>query len=142
MNLSISLSSYNNYLSTFNWSGASTTGVLPLYAPSLNNRPNVLNSTVKMRLRFLRKVFGILSAQFLLTTLVCTATMSTTVVKNFLSYNIWIWLIWIFADIVIVQACYMHEYPMNYYILGAFVRWFHHKYNHTFSQIWEENRSV
>jgi FtsH-binding integral membrane protein len=83
---------------------------------------NVHNAPIEARLQFLKKVYAILSAQVLMTTLVCGAVMSsptlTATVKNnadfmpmlgIMSFMVLIWLH--------VQR---RNYPTNFYLLGIF----------------------
>lgn len=94
----------------------------PLFAPGLNNGPSVLNSSVKIRLSFLRKVYGILSIQLALTTLVSVVIMLTPSIHGYLFRNSWILIFNFLANIVSIFALMFkrNEYPTNFYLLGAF----------------------
>lgn len=82
---------------------------------------NVATSHVSIRLGFLRKVYGILSAQLAFTTLVGGIIMYSNVgetVRN----NPWIMLVNFFLTFTIL-ICLMakrKEYPLNFYLLAAF----------------------
>lgn len=56
----------------------------PLFASGLNNGPSVLNSSVKIRMGFLRKVYGILSIQLGLTAMISLAIMFMPELQGFL----------------------------------------------------------
>lgn len=55
----------------------------PLFASGLGTGPSVLNANVKVRLAFLRKVYGILSVQLSLTALISVAIMVTPAIQGF-----------------------------------------------------------
>jgi FtsH-binding integral membrane protein len=47
----------------------------PLFVEGLNEGPKVINSSIKVRMAYLRKVYTILSVQLALTTLISIAIM-------------------------------------------------------------------
>ncbi|CAF1050519.1 unnamed protein product [Brachionus calyciflorus] len=94
----------------------------PLFATGLNNGPSVLNSSVKVRLGFLKKVYGILSIQLAFTTVMSAIIMMSPSVQIFIFRNQWIlWLSLIGNLATSFGIMYKrNEYPTNFYILGAF----------------------
>ena len=56
----------------------------PLFCSGLNNGPSVLNSSVPIRLAFLRKVYSILFVQLGLTTLISSSIMFMTPIQMFI----------------------------------------------------------
>lgn len=94
----------------------------PLFAPGLNNGPSVLNSSVHVRLAFLRKVYGILSIQLALTTVISVGIMLTPSIQIFLFSNPWMMLFNFGANLITIIALLWkrNEYPLNFYLLGAF----------------------
>jgi FtsH-binding integral membrane protein len=83
------------------------------------------NFAVKTRLGFLRKVYGIVSAQLLLTTLVSAAFMYTESIRYYLEYS-WLGFFLVmflgFLSLIMVVAMesQKHVYPDNYILLTAF----------------------
>lgn len=124
MNFSNTYNRNETKSSGFNWSSSSGRGSTesPLFAPGLNNGPSVLNSSVKIRLAFLRKVYGILSAQLLLTALVSVAIMFSPSIQRFLFTNFWFVLVVLLGNVATTFALLYkrNEYPTNFYLLGAF----------------------
>ena len=55
----------------------------PLFAKGLGSGPNVLNANIQVRMAFLRKVYGILSAQLGLTALISMSIMLSPVIQGF-----------------------------------------------------------
>lgn len=94
----------------------------PLFASGLNNAQSVLNSNVKVRLGFLRKVYGILSMQLGLTALISVGIMLTPSIEAYLVQNIWLVFVNFLALLVTMGALFFkrNEYPTNFYLLGAF----------------------
>lgn len=124
MNFSSSNNLHNR--SKFNWSSmgaGSADGSSPLFAPGLSSGPSVINSSVKIRMAFLRKVYTILSVQLLLTASVSVAIMFFPSIQRLIFSNIWMVLVTVVANIAITFALMYkrNEYPMNFYLLGAFV---------------------
>lgn len=83
---------------------------------------SVASSHVNIRLGFLRKVYGILSAQFLCTIIVGVLFLSIEPLTNFAQTNQWIFLLGAFLSLGLIVAliAYGHKYPTNYYLLFAF----------------------
>lgn len=82
---------------------------------------NVATSHVTIRLGFLRKVYGILSAQLAFTTIVGGLIMYSGV-SEFIKTNSWIMLFNLIITLVVL-GCLMakrKQYPLNFYLLGAF----------------------
>lgn len=125
MNFSNTYNRNQTKTSGFNWSSSSSTES-PLFAPGLNNGPSVLNSSVKIRLAFLRKVYGILSAQLLLTALVSVAIMFSPSIQRFLFTNFWFVLVVLLGNVATTFGLLYkrNEFPTNFYLLGAFVCFF------------------
>lgn len=127
MNFSTSSNIHNRSSTKFNWSsmGGATgaDGSSPLFAPGLGSGPSVINSSVKIRMAFLRKVYTILSAQLLLTTVVSAAIMLLPSVQAILFSSMWFLLATVVANLAITFTLMYkrNEYPMNFYLLGAFV---------------------
>lgn len=94
----------------------------PLFVSGLNNGPTVLNSSVQVRLNYLRKVYSILAAQLALTIVVATAIMFSPSVIMFVARNPWIMLVSMVANMgtMFGLMAYRSEYPTNFYLLGAF----------------------
>ena len=61
----------------------SDTKTSPLFATGLGNGPSVLNDNLKVRLAFLRKVYGILSAQLGLTAIISVVIMLSPKIQGF-----------------------------------------------------------
>jgi len=61
----------------------SDTKTSPLFATGLGNGPSVLNANLKVRLAFLRKVYGILSVQLGLTAIISVAIMISPAIQGF-----------------------------------------------------------
>lgn len=83
---------------------------------------NVASSHVTIRLGFIRKVYGILSAQLAFTTLVGAIIVSSTGIQEFLKENSWLLLVNLFVTLAVMFALMIKrtEYPVNFYLLGAF----------------------
>lgn len=83
---------------------------------------NVAQSHVTIRLGFIRKVYGILTCQLALTTLIGAACISVDVIKEFIQDNKWIVVVNLVATFIALIALMVKrtEYPANYYLLGAF----------------------
>jgi len=83
---------------------------------------NVASSHVYVRLGFLRKVYGILSAQLLMTTIVAGVFLTFEPVADFIKSNQWIVLICAVATIGLIFALGVksREYPTNMKLLAAF----------------------
>ena len=86
---------------------------------------------VEDRLNFVRKVYGILTTQLLLTTLWAALVWNNSSLKNFV-YDEY-WLVWVFLGLAIgvemTLICYRRvarKVPLNYFLLGVF----------TFAEAW------
>lgn len=94
----------------------------PLFVSGLNNGPTVLNSSVQVRLNYLRKVYSILAAQLALTVVIASAIMFSSSVLYFVARNPWIMIVTFLAEMgTMFGLMYKRtEYPTNFYLLGAF----------------------
>ncbi|XP_013418294.1 protein lifeguard 4 isoform X6 [Lingula anatina] len=83
---------------------------------------NVAQSHVYIRMGFLRKVYGILAAQLVLTTLTGALFISVDSVKGFVRENNWMVLVAIISTFVLLFALMWkrQETPANYILLGLF----------------------
>lgn len=101
------------------WNSSSSS---PLFFQSDKKGESVLNSSVPVRLAFLRKVYGILSVQLAMTTLVSGFIMLTPSIQLFMVRNSWIMMINILANVVLTfpLIAKRQEYPTNFYLMGAF----------------------
>lgn len=83
---------------------------------------NVASSHVYIRMAFLRKVYGILSAQILLTTLVSIIFMSFEPVANFVKESQWLLMASVFTSFGLLIALMVKkkDVPANYILLGCF----------------------
>lgn len=83
---------------------------------------NVATAHVYIRMGFLRKVYGILSVQLLLTTITGFLFMSSETVTNYVQQNHWMLLVAMVGSIglVIALMIYKNQTPTNYILLGLF----------------------
>jgi len=83
---------------------------------------SVAQSHVTIRLGFLRKVYGILSAQLAFTTVVSALIMSIPGISDFVKSNAWLLVVNMILTLVILFALMAKrtEYPTNYQLLIAF----------------------
>ncbi|KAL3990224.1 Inhibitor of apoptosis-promoting Bax1 family protein [Acanthocheilonema viteae] len=83
------------------------------------NLTAVIFSTVAIRLEFLRKVFGILSLQLLITAVFCTTLYVTPEVRLFLQQQLWIVLASVIGSFILLFAMFIHSrsVPLNYILL-------------------------
>lgn len=83
---------------------------------------NVAQSHVYIRMGFLRKVYGILTAQILVTTTVAAITMFTPKIRFFVSENDWMMTLAFILSIGLLVALMVkrRETPLNYILLSAF----------------------
>ncbi|XP_069101715.1 protein lifeguard 4-like [Argopecten irradians] len=83
---------------------------------------NVATSHVYIRMGFLRKVYGILTAQILVTTIVAALFMLSEGVAKFVQTNQWMLLVAFIGTIGILMALMVkrQETPTNYILLGVF----------------------
>lgn len=113
---------YNNFIQeeiNFDQIG----GVENIYSSKLDDVQEEIQ--LRMRLGFIRKVFGILFAQLLLTTLFCLCAILNTSVKLFLINNpsllyLMLILIIILPFLIICSPNIMRKVPINYLILFLF----------------------
>ncbi|CAH1783365.1 unnamed protein product [Owenia fusiformis] len=83
---------------------------------------NVATSHVYVRMGFLRKVYGILTTQLVLTTIVGALFMTVDPIKGFVRENNWLMGIAAFGSLGLIFALMWkrHETPTNFYLLAAF----------------------
>uniref|UniRef100_G3MNV1 Transmembrane BAX inhibitor motif-containing protein 4 n=2 Tax=Amblyomma TaxID=6942 RepID=G3MNV1_AMBMU len=83
---------------------------------------NVSKANVYVRLGFLRKVYGILSAQLLVTTVIAAFGMFTPAVKLYISQNQWMVMGAFLMSMALLLALMVkrRETPTNYFLLTAF----------------------
>lgn len=83
---------------------------------------NVAQANIYIRMGFLRKVFGILSAQLLLTTLVASVVMFTPIARFYINENDWLVTVAFLLSIILLLALMVkrRETPINYVLLTAF----------------------
>jgi len=94
----------------------------PAVHDEFDNGPTSLTDQT-IRMGFVRKVYGIVTAQLLFTTLFCALAMSWTPLGDFMIMNTW--LLWvcliIYIILAIVLSCFMtvaRQVPTNYILLG------------------------
>lgn len=94
----------------------------PLFFQSDKKGESVLNSSVPVRLAFLRKVYGILSVQLAMTTLVSSFIMFTPSFQLFMARNSWLMIVNILANLAVTFPLISkrQEYPTNFYLMGVF----------------------
>ncbi|KAI8511148.1 PREDICTED: protein lifeguard 4-like [Branchiostoma belcheri] len=83
---------------------------------------NVASSHVYIRMAFLRKVYGILSMQLALTTLMGALFIYTPAIKTFVQGSPTLLMVALFLSLGILVALHVKrtEYPTNMYLLAAF----------------------
>ncbi|XP_034179919.1 protein lifeguard 4-like [Osmia lignaria lignaria] len=83
---------------------------------------NVHNATINIRLGFLRKVYGLLSVQLLITVLVGTVFMAFDPLKLFVQENSWTLLVSFIGTMVTLFALYVKrkDHPANLVLLTLF----------------------
>lgn len=77
-----SSNSNTNTNNSFFWNDPKSSS--PLFASGTNTGPSVLNASVKVRLAYLKKVYGILSIQLALTTIISAAIMLIPAIQGFI----------------------------------------------------------
>lgn len=94
----------------------------PLFFEGEKKGETVLNSSVPVRMAFLRKVYGILSVQLAMTTLVSSFIMFMPSIQMFFIRNSWLMIINMLANIGITFPLISKrkEYPTNFKLMGAF----------------------
>ena len=80
---------------------------------------------INPRLGFIRKVYGILSAQLALTTLICSFAVTSKGFQAFMIGNIWLLFLVVilsFAILIPLACCksVARQVPINYYLLAGF----------------------
>ncbi|XP_063442863.1 protein lifeguard 4-like [Mytilus edulis] len=83
---------------------------------------NVATAHVYVRMGFLRKVYGILSAQILLSTIVAGVIYSSETATTFVQTNNWMLLVALIGSLGLIFALmvYRHQTPTNYILLTVF----------------------
>ncbi|KAL3851862.1 hypothetical protein ACJMK2_015563 [Sinanodonta woodiana] len=83
---------------------------------------NVASANVYIRMGFLRKVYGILTSQLLLTTVIGAIFMGSESVKLYVQQSPWMLLFALFGTLVVMFALMIKrmETPTNYILLGVF----------------------
>jgi len=83
---------------------------------------NVSNANIKIRMAFLRKVYGLLSIQLLMTVVVAAVFMTCEPVKLFVQRNNWTVGLSFILTMVTLIALHVkrREHPINLILLGAF----------------------
>ncbi|KAH8549527.1 inhibitor of apoptosis-promoting Bax1-domain-containing protein [Umbelopsis sp. PMI_123] len=113
--------------------GAQYTAQPPAYdeeaqEPFLNNtqddtfKETVANSSVEIRMQFVRKVYSILTAQILSTIVMSSVFMYNTNAKSWVQSNIWALYVSMFLTFgsLIFLLWKSRSTPLNYYLLAAF----------------------
>jgi len=85
-------------------------------------RNNVLQATKGVRMAFIRKVYGLLTVQLLLTIIVASLCMFTPPIKEFIHTNDWMMFVAMFSSIGLIIALHIKrkETPTNFILLAAF----------------------
>ncbi|KAG1142571.1 hypothetical protein G6F37_010487 [Rhizopus arrhizus] len=85
-------------------------------------KETVANSTLEIRMQFVRKVYSILTVQILGTALVSALYMSTASIKTWVQNNPWMLLLSMFGSIGILFSLMWkaRSTPLNYYLLALF----------------------
>ncbi|XP_050511720.1 protein lifeguard 4-like [Diabrotica virgifera virgifera] len=85
-------------------------------------RNNVLNATKQIRLAFIRKVYGLLSMQILLTFIIASICLFTPPIKSFVHTNDWMMMFSFIASIALLVPLHIKrkESPTNFILLIAF----------------------
>ncbi|RUS84896.1 hypothetical protein EGW08_007365 [Elysia chlorotica] len=83
---------------------------------------NVASAHIYIRMGFMRKVYGILSVQLLVTTFVAAVFMSHGGIQEYVQQNHWMMTISLFGTIGVLFGLMWkrHETPTNYILLGLF----------------------
>ncbi|CAG5130752.1 unnamed protein product [Candidula unifasciata] len=83
---------------------------------------NVASAHIYIRMGFMRKVFGILTAQILVTTIMAALFMVSEPVQEFVQGSHWMLTLSLFGTIGVLFALMWkrHETPTNYILLGIF----------------------
>lgn len=85
-------------------------------------RNNVSQATKRVRMAFIRKVYGLLSVQLFLTVIVASICLFTPAVKEFIQSNDWLLMIAFFGSIGLLIGLHVKrlETPTNFILLAAF----------------------
>ncbi|KAF2902510.1 hypothetical protein ILUMI_03672 [Ignelater luminosus] len=85
-------------------------------------RNNVLQATKGVRMAFIRKVYGLLTVQLLMTIIVASMCMFTPQIKEFIHTNDWMMFVAMFGSIGLIIALHIkrRETPTNFILLAAF----------------------
>lgn len=83
---------------------------------------NVASAHIYIRMGFMRKVYGILTAQLVLTTLVCILFMASETLQTFVQTNHWMLTLCFIATFgsLFALMAKRQETPTNYILLGVF----------------------
>jgi FtsH-binding integral membrane protein len=83
---------------------------------------NVAGSAKHIRMGFLRKVYGLLSLQLLLTTLIAGVCLFTPKLKELIHANPWLILVAFVASLGLLVALHIkrRQTPVNFFLLAAF----------------------
>nr|ACO10701.1 Transmembrane BAX inhibitor motif-containing protein 4 [Caligus rogercresseyi] len=83
---------------------------------------NVAGASKKIRMGFLRKVYGLLAVQLILTTLIAGVCLFTPAVKTAVQQNSWLVIVAFILSIGILIALHVnrHKTPLNLILLAAF----------------------
>ncbi|KAF5269166.1 hypothetical protein FQR65_LT02466 [Abscondita terminalis] len=83
---------------------------------------NVMQATKRVRMAFIRKVYGLLSVQLFFTVVVSSIFMFTPTIKEFIHTNNWLLIIAMFGSIGLLIALHIKrlETPTNFILLAAF----------------------
>ncbi|KAK6112336.1 Inhibitor of apoptosis-promoting Bax1 family protein [Brugia pahangi] len=89
------------------------------FAKATANFTPVVSVGVAIRLGFLRKVFGILSLQLLITAVFCMALYVTLKIRLFLQQQLWIAFVSLIGSFILLFAMFIHarSVPLNYMLL-------------------------
>jgi len=104
--------------STFDFSG----GKSPAFEEDLQYGSTVAQSSVSIRLGFIRKVYGILASQLLFTTVMAAIFMHHEPTKNFVQQSPQLMFVGLILSIVLIIALGVKrkDAPTNMYLLAAF----------------------
>lgn len=94
----------------------------PLFFQGDEKGESVLRSSVPVRLAFLRKVYGILSIQLAVTTIISAFIMFSPAIQHFIIRNQWIMILSMIGNVGVTFPLIWkrQEYPTNFYLMGAF----------------------
>lgn len=83
---------------------------------------NVASSHIYIRMGFLRKVYGLLSVQLLVTTVVAASFAYVPVLRDTIHANPWLLIMSLFLAIGLLITLHVkrHQVPINFILLGAF----------------------